>query len=69
MRLYAQDANEMINEGEGEGEGKQKDWIRALTEECSELRENNVKLTAEVRVCVCVCVCGCVVCVCVCVCV
>lgn len=48
LRLYAQDANETNNEGEGEGEGKKGDWIRALTEECRDLRESNLKLTAEV---------------------
>lgn len=48
LRLYAQDANEAKNEGEGEGEGKKGDWIRALTEECRDLRESNLKLTAEV---------------------
>lgn len=48
LRLYAQDANETNNEGEGEGEEKKGDWIRALTEECRDLRESNLKLTAEV---------------------
>lgn len=50
LRLYAQDANETSNEGEGEGEGEGKkgDWIRALTEECRDLRDSNLKLTAEV---------------------
>ena len=48
LKLYAQDANETSNEGEGEGEGRQSEWIRALTEECRELRESNLRLTAEV---------------------
>ena len=48
LKLYAQDANETGDEGEGEGEGRQAEWIRALTEECRELREGNLTLTAEV---------------------
>ena len=48
LRLYAQDANEVGDEGAGEGEGKQGDWIKALTEECRHLRDSNLKLTAEV---------------------
>ena len=50
LKLYAQDANETSNEGEGEGEGRQSEWIRALTEECRELRESNLRLTAEVSI-------------------
>ena len=47
LRLYAQDANEPTNEGEGEG--RRGEWIKDLTEECHELRENNSKLTIEAR--------------------
>ena len=49
LRLYAQDANEVGDEGAGEGEGGHGDWVKALTEECRQLRESNLKLTAEVH--------------------
>ena len=46
LRLYSQDANETTGNEEGE-EGKQGDWIKALMEECRDLRESNLTLAAE----------------------